>query len=173
MAMANGHWTQRSIEDFVYKISSDFAFQLVRKMDSEHLSQKTIADKLGVSVGRVSQVLNNPGNLTLKKCVQYAGILKMKTALVAYDDDDPDNNNGPVNSEIFYRCWQHAGRPRDFFELAESRSVRNLSNLAFGEYVFVYTFERQGSGNSEFVPGNPIAENSQGVTTTRELTYTT
>ena|ERR1700674_889422 len=172
MAMANAHWTQRSVEDFVYKISSDFAFQLVRKMDSEHLSQKTIAEKLGVSVGRVSQVLNNPGNLTLKKCVQYAGILKMKTALVAYDDGDTENNRGPINSEVFYRCWQHVGSPRDFFELAESRSVRNLANLSLGEYVFVYTFDRQESANSEFVPGNPVPGNSQGVTTTRELTYT-
>jgi transcriptional regulator with XRE-family HTH domain len=135
----NPHWTARSIEDFVFKISSDFVFQLVKKMDAERLNQREIAGRLGVSVGRVSQVLNNPGNLTLKKCVQYARILGMKTAVLAYDDGDPLNNLGPINSEIFYKCWQRSGSPRDYFELAEATSVQVLPNM-IGSYILTVDF---------------------------------
>lgn len=149
------HWTERSIDDFVFKISSDFAFQLVKKMDAESLNRKKISERLGVSVGRVSQVLNNPGNLTLRNCVQYARVLGMKAALVAYDDGDPNNDRGPVNSEIFCRCWQKAGSPRDFFELAEASAVRNLPTALLPRYVFTFA-EHESEETNTFLPGVEI-----------------
>ena len=42
----------------------------------------------------------------------------MKMALVAYEDGDTENRNGPINSEIFSGCWKRVGSPRDFFDLA-------------------------------------------------------
>jgi len=114
------HWTTRSTEDFVYRISSDFALQIENKMDEEHITQSSLADKLGVTPGRVSQVLRNPGNLTLKKMVEYARSLGMKVSVVAYEDGDPENLNGPINSQIFSTCWQKSGKPTDFFSLQES-----------------------------------------------------
>jgi transcriptional regulator with XRE-family HTH domain len=116
----NTHWTGRSIEDFVYRISSDFALQIENKMDEEGVTQSSLADTLGVTDGRVSQVLRNPGNLTLKKMVQYARSLGMKVSVVAYEDGDPQNENGPINSQIFSTCWTKAGKPTDFFALHES-----------------------------------------------------
>src|SRR5712692_6399557 len=117
MATVTGHWTSRSTDDFVYRISSDFVLQVERKMEEERMSQKDLADRLRVSYGRVSQILRNPGNITLKKIVEYSRVLGMKVSIVAYDDGDPHNKDGPVNSEIFHLCWKRAGAPRDFFAL--------------------------------------------------------
>lgn len=116
------HWTNASTTDFVYSIAADFVLQLEKKMEGG-ISQAEIAKCIGVSEGRVSQVLNNPGNLTLRNTVIYARALGMKVALVAYDDGDPSNEKGPINSAIFEGCWKMAGMPRDFFDLAECGGV--------------------------------------------------
>lgn len=116
------HWTANSIDDFVFRISSDFVAQLETKMEDVGEDYKSLAKTLDVTPGRVSQILNNPGNLTLKNTVKYARALGMKIAIVAYDDDDPTNNNGPVNSEVFSACWQKAGRPTDVITVRGSAS---------------------------------------------------
>lgn len=107
------HWTERSIDDFVHKIATDFVAQIETKMDADKMSRQELAGALRVSAGRVSQVLNNPGNLTMRKIVEYSRILGMKVAIVAYEDGDPHNQNGPINSEIFYECWKNSGQPND------------------------------------------------------------
>jgi transcriptional regulator with XRE-family HTH domain len=119
----NAHWTERSIQDFTYRISSDFVLQLELKMGKTGISQSGLAEALGVTGGRVSQVLRNPGNLTLKKMVEYARSLGMKVSIVAYEDDDPENKNGPINSQIFNACWVRAGKPNDFYAVRESNNV--------------------------------------------------
>jgi transcriptional regulator with XRE-family HTH domain len=136
-AMATGtHWTERSIEDFVHRVSADFVVQLEKRIEDDEIKQKELAERLGVTRGAVSQTLNNPGNLELKTMVQYARALGMKLAIVAYDDDDPDNEKGPIISEIFSNCWENAGKPQDFFELADTKLsscrwiVHSYPNLA-------------------------------------------
>jgi transcriptional regulator with XRE-family HTH domain len=133
------HWTSRSTEDFVYRISSDFVLQLEKKMEEEKMSQKALAGRLRVSDGRVSQILRNPGNLTLKKIVEYSHVLGMKVSIVAYDDGDPHNDYGPVNSEIFHLCWKRAGAPRDFFALnnvtADVRPLGPIYHISFNGYM--------------------------------------
>jgi hypothetical protein len=91
------HWTS-STNSFVAKISGDFILQIEQKLDQENMNRAAFAAKLDVTEGSVSQTL--------------------KVALVAYDDGDPNNERGPINSEIFYECWKRAGRPIDFFDLA-------------------------------------------------------
>ena len=132
----NGHWTSRTTQDFVYSIASDFTVQIEKKMDEEHVSQSSLARKLRVSDSRVSQVLRNPGNLTLRKMVEYARSLGMKVSVVAYEDSDPDNKNGPINSEIFNTCWKRAGKPTDFFSLQQSTAtvIPNVSSI---RYVYI------------------------------------
>jgi DNA-binding phage protein len=135
MAAIKMHWTDNSINDFAYRIASDFIVQLEKKIESEGgLTRVKLATRFGVSPGRVSQVLNNPGNLTLKSTVRCARALGMKVVLVAYDDKDASNENGPVNSEIFATCWKNAGEPRDFFELAATTQFYQLAyrNEVFG-----------------------------------------
>jgi transcriptional regulator with XRE-family HTH domain len=111
------HWTSASVDDYVHKITFDFIAQLEKKMASSDLSQTELAKKLGVSEGAVSRILNNPQNLTLKTIVRYAQALGTKVALVAYEDDDPQNQLGPIDSEIFSVCWHRCGEPHDFWSL--------------------------------------------------------
>ena len=131
---AKKHWTAKSSEDYLYKIAADFIRQLEQHMEQSSLNQSELAKKLGVTEGRVSQVINNPGNLTLKKVIEYARAVGLKVSVVAYNDDDPDNQRGPINAEIFSRCWQQAGKPNDVWALTESRPANTL--IWPGAFVF-------------------------------------
>jgi len=114
------HWTERSLEDFLYRIAADFVAQLETKIQAESLNKADLAQMLGISKGRVSQILNNPGNLSLKTIIKFARALGMKIAIVAYDDKDYKNRRGPINSEIFRICWENSGKPTDFWSLKEA-----------------------------------------------------
>lgn len=129
----NEHWTARSTEDFVHRISSDFVFQIENKMDEIPISQADFAKRLDVSEGRVSQILRDPGNMTLKKMVECARALGLKVAVVAYDDHDPQNNNGPINSQIFTASWKRLGSPIDFF--AFHKCATNFSATLPVKYI--------------------------------------
>jgi transcriptional regulator with XRE-family HTH domain len=125
MTNAGHHWTEKSTDDFLYRIGADFIRQVESAMESAGINQAELAKRLKVSEGRVSQVLNNPGNLTLRKIVEYVRALGRKVAIVEYDDGDSQNLKGPVNSEIFARCWYEAGTPADFFAL-ENATTRDV-----------------------------------------------
>jgi predicted XRE-type DNA-binding protein len=114
------HWTSHSIDNFVFSIAADFMLQIEKLISAKGTKQSEIAKVLGVSEGRVSQVLNTPGNLTFRNAVQYATAFGRKVAVVVYDDGDANNQHGPINGEIFVSCWQRQGHPTDFFELRES-----------------------------------------------------
>ena len=115
------HWTAESIDNFVYRVSSDFISQLEVKIENGEISKSELATRLERTPGRVSQLFD-PGNISIRSAVRLARAMHMKVALVAYDDNDPGNHNGPVNSDLFYRCWKHMGAPNTFFELAHSLS---------------------------------------------------
>jgi transcriptional regulator with XRE-family HTH domain len=112
--MTASHWTERSTADAMFKVGADFVRQIEPPATQ---TRSRLADVLGVSKGRVSQVLNNPGNLTLKKMIEYAKALGKRMAIVAYDD--ADRSQAPISGEVFVACWERAGRPRDFFDLEE------------------------------------------------------
>jgi predicted XRE-type DNA-binding protein len=147
------HWTEQSTADFVYRISSDFTVQVEKKMEREGIKQNDLATKWGVTPGRVSQIMNSPGNLELATSVQCARALGMKVALVAYEDGDTENQNGPINSEVFAACWQRLGAPRDFFELATgSMQIHSLDpypdkadNTVFHPERYAFTQMSAGS----------------------------
>jgi transcriptional regulator with XRE-family HTH domain len=117
------HWTDRSVDDFVHRITFDFGTQIAKALEGSETSQADLAKDLGVSAGRVSQILNNPGNLGLKSVVKYARAIGRKVALVLYNDEDSANRNGPINSEVFSTCWEQAGRPADFFALSSAATA--------------------------------------------------
>lgn len=116
------HWTSRSTRDFVYRVASDYVAQLETKLEEKNMGRRAYAARLGVTPGRVSQVLNDPENFNLTSIVYYARTLGMKVAIVAYDDEDPGNQSGPVSSQVFTTCWQRAGKPKDLFEATASTS---------------------------------------------------
>jgi len=119
------HWTAESTESFVHRIASDFLAQLETKIEKGEISRSELAHRLDRSPGRVSQLFN-PGNITIGTAVKLVRAMNMKVALVAYDDNDPENHGGPINSEIFSRCWQLTGAPRTFFELANQAAPMEL-----------------------------------------------
>jgi transcriptional regulator with XRE-family HTH domain len=116
------HWTERSTEDFLYRITADLIDQLEQQIQSKSLSKAELAKKLGVTKGRVSQILNNAdNNLSIRTIIRFARALGIKIAIVAYDDKDRDNKRGPINSEIFRICWENSGKPADFWSLEEAK----------------------------------------------------
>lgn len=64
---------------------SEIFRQLTTYMESRHLSQKEIAEKLGVSGSYVSQVLNGNFNFTLKKLIEL-GLLTGKVPQLEFVD---------------------------------------------------------------------------------------
>src|SRR5882724_473075 len=131
------HWTNSTYTDFAYRIASDFTSQIEMKLNAMELDRKGYAELIGVKPSRVSQILNDPSNLGLVSIVRYARVLGMKVAVVAYEDGDPNNNNGPVHSQLFYESWRRIGSPRDFYDLTACPSIRNVettqdaSNVSF------------------------------------------
>jgi len=113
------HWTERSNKDYLFRIASDFITQLEYKMGSMPISGDEFAEKLGITKKRAAQVLNNPGNITLIEIIKYSRVLGLKVSIVAYEDDDPKNEKGPINSEVFNVCWKKLGKPTDFWALLE------------------------------------------------------
>lgn len=126
---ARRHWTERNTKDFFHRVAFDFVAQIEELLEAGKISQADLAKALGVTEGRVSQVLNNPGNLGLESAVKYARALQRKVALVLYDDHDPGNQNGPVSSDIFSTCWERAGRPTDVYAL-QNRSFTVSVNIS-------------------------------------------
>jgi transcriptional regulator with XRE-family HTH domain len=117
------HWTERSNKDFLFRVVADFIGQIEKKMEKEDTSQGKLAQKLKISKGRVSQLLNSPGNFSLLTVIKLARTLGMKISIVAYEDEDPKNVKGPVNSEIFTACWAKCNSPRDFWGVEKANTI--------------------------------------------------
>jgi hypothetical protein len=129
MEKLSKHWTSESVQNFTYRIASDFLAQVETKIENGDVTRTELAYRLNRTLGRVSQLFN-PGNITVSSAVRLVRAANMKVALVAYDDNDPENQNGPINSELFYRCWKHMGAPKTFFELANT--VAPAGNCCLG-----------------------------------------
>lgn len=123
------HWTEESIGAFAYRIASDFVEQLERKRESLNWSKKRLAHELKLSPGRVSQVINDPGNLTLELMVKVARALQMKVSILAYEDGDKENFRGPINADVFRNCWENAGKPNGEWELDQVRIAATIDNM--------------------------------------------
>jgi transcriptional regulator with XRE-family HTH domain len=120
------HWTENSIEDFRYRVATDFITDIEARLECLGWSQSDLANRINLSEGRVSQVLNNPGNLTLDSIIEWARAVGMKVSMVAYEDGDTQNLKGPVHSEIFRMCWEKAGKPSDRWEFDGDQSGETL-----------------------------------------------
>lgn len=76
--------------------AADLAAQVMRileqALDASGLDQKALAEKLGVTQGRVSQVLNGDGNLRVAAVARYLRALGYETHLSAtsLDSGSPD-----------------------------------------------------------------------------------
>jgi hypothetical protein len=107
------HWTSSSLKDFAFWIASDFTAQIETIMETKPMDNKELADAIDVSPSRVSQVLNNPGNLTLGNTVKFGRGVGYKVALILYNDGDPENKRGPISAAVFEQCWRKLGKPTE------------------------------------------------------------
>jgi hypothetical protein len=140
------HWTSESTLNFTHRIASDFLAQVETKIEKGEVTRSELADRLDRTPGRVSQLFN-AANMTLQSAVRLARAANMKVALVAYEDGDPKNDNGPVNCEIFNTCWRHLGSPSNFFEL--SSVIKPISEeLGYGTVA--------STANAQPIPISPI-----------------
>lgn len=140
------HWTSRSVEDFTYRIASDFLAQVETHIEHYGPTKTELAERLQRTVGRISQMFN-PGNITVSSAVRLCKAVGMRVVLVAYEDNDPDGEKGPINPEIFNQCWKHMGSPSNFFELdhavAPAKHVVYHDEFATGAEISVTNFTLQ------------------------------
>jgi transcriptional regulator with XRE-family HTH domain len=150
------HWTSANDESFINRITFDFIAQLEHQLEVSGTKQSELASHLNVSDGAVSQVLNfNRMNLNLKTMVRYARALGLKVAIVAYDDSDPGNKRGPVGAEIFARCWERAGKPRNLLSLDKNLQTAVTDRPAVGVSINFFPV-----GLMEFVSSTMESVNS-------------
>jgi transcriptional regulator with XRE-family HTH domain len=138
MSKKQSHWTENDARDFLYRIASDFVEQIQERMLELNWNQVKLAKATGLDKSRISQLMNNPGNLGLESIIKLARAVGLKVAVVSYNDDDASNERGPINAEIFRMCWERVGRPRDLWDYRETtessigvasyRSARTRSN---------------------------------------------
>jgi hypothetical protein len=145
--MALKHWTNASVDDFAHKVASDFVYQIEQSLGDT--KQSEFAAKLGVSPASVSQVLNKPGNIGLRKMVEYALRLGKKLAVVIYDDGDSLNERGPINSQVFAECWKRDGEPHDFFELDAGASTQTTYVLTPVSHVMNLAIKPHGKATND------------------------
>jgi len=115
------HWTSDSVESYLFSLGFNFCEDILTRLHERKKSQKWLAHKLGVSEGRVSQILNNPGNMTLSSMIRWAKAVGMKVTVFAYDDGDSKNKKGPIISCVFHKCWEVTGKPEDMFRFEEGK----------------------------------------------------
>lgn len=114
------HWTDESTRNYLFSVSSDFVDQLDSRLDQLEWTRSNLAEQMQVTEGRVSQIFNNPGNLTLRSMIECSRHVGMKLSILAYDDNDPENHRGPINSQVFHSCWDQLGKPYDGWTLEDN-----------------------------------------------------
>lgn len=129
------HWTARSADSLAHAIAFDFIAQLEQYFERNETSQVDVARALGVSKSAVCKVLNNPQNLTLKTIAKYSHALGLKPAIVAYRDNDENEDTGLVPGGIFRQCWNTLGRPRDVWAMEEASVKAAGTATVFNVYV--------------------------------------
>jgi predicted XRE-type DNA-binding protein len=156
------HWTGTDADAFIHAIASDFVAQIETKLESENISRRQFARLLHVSPGRVSQTLNDPSGFNLRTIVNYVRALGMKAAIVAYSDDDPNNDRGPINAEVFNICWRQSGRPQDLagFSMAQVAAGGTVTQPL--RVTTLYTESTETKGVERAPLQLVIAENQRG-----------
>lgn len=116
--MGHGH---KTINQCAGWAAADFLAQLKTYMSENDITQAELAEKLGVTEGRVSQIFRKPDNLSLRSVVKLVRAIGLKMAVVGYDSEDDAPH---ITGEAVREAWEQAGRPRTFRNLLEKRAPR-------------------------------------------------
>ena len=100
------------------------------------MSQAKLAKAAKVSKGYVSQVFNNPGNLSLVTIVKLAKAAGLKVSVVGYEHSDSEGaSSGPINAEVFRLCWERQGKPVDLWSLKQPEVAAAPNNIGVGAFL--------------------------------------
>lgn len=69
---------EKDPEYIAYGLMVDLAAQVAKKLKTEGLKQKDLAERLGKSEGWISRFMNDPTNFSIKKLVEIAVALGME-----------------------------------------------------------------------------------------------
>lgn len=170
MKKRSTHWTA-DYKDFAFAVAAQFIMQIEKEMDEQNCSQRELAERLSLSEGRVSQILNldDSANFELGSIVKLARSLDRKVGVVAYDDGDVENRVGPINPEVFVTCWERCGKPKDLWPLQTwfSSSAPN----AIGQLTFDLT--ESLSGPQTEIRGVTVLEDESSEFTIEEMSNKT
>lgn len=113
------HWTAGSPLRMMRWVAFDFIAQLESRIEEiPGFTHGELAKRLSVSLSRVSQVMNSPGNFTIKNAVVYANAVERNVAVVVYPVDPVDR--APISGDVFRACWEIAGRPKNMFDIQDN-----------------------------------------------------
>lgn len=76
---------KKSNEILCLNLWSDFTSQIEEALDVLGLKKTDLAEKVRVSKGRVSQIMNAPGNLTLSSMVRLSSAVGKKIEITLRD----------------------------------------------------------------------------------------
>ena|SRR6266436_209963 len=117
------HWTEGNTPGLVRWIASDLMAQLEMRMEQiPGCNHVELSKRLRVTVGRVSQVMNTPGNITLRNAVHYSGAVDRKVVFVTYDAAVVPSGCAPISGDVFRACWEKLGRPLNMFDFRDNTS---------------------------------------------------
>jgi DNA-binding phage protein len=111
------HWTDEKEEYLQERIAQDFLAQIEDRLSEKKWGHVDLAKALGITEGRISQVFNDPGNLTLKTMVRMAKAVGLMVSVVAYNMKGKEREAGPVVSWMFESCWEKLGEPMAIWDL--------------------------------------------------------
>jgi transcriptional regulator with XRE-family HTH domain len=86
-------------------------------MGAQGITKAVLAEKMQVSRSAITQLLSElrNNNFTLDTLLGLSGAVGLQCAIVLYQT--PNEDGAPVYAEIFARCWERVGKPKDFWEL--------------------------------------------------------
>jgi predicted XRE-type DNA-binding protein len=99
--------------------------QIQSLFEKSGMSQAELAEKLGVTEGRISQILNADRSMTLKQMVRVARVMGLKASVVIYDDGDHEGKHGPLHPSIFEACWVKCGSPVRMGQISSAMAFTN------------------------------------------------
>jgi len=104
--------TSSDVMQHLSSITFNAITQIQAIFETSGLKQAELAEKLGITEGRVSQILNADTGMTLKQMVRLVRTMGLKACVLFYNDGDARDKYGPLHPSIFESCWKECGEPK-------------------------------------------------------------
>lgn len=89
----------------------DFMANVEATLERRGWTLNYLAQQMEVQEKYLKQFTRNPAILPFNMAVKMARALNLKITLFMYDDEDINNKQGPIPSDLFVQCWEAQNRP--------------------------------------------------------------